>query len=261
LRCPNILIVSDDLDLPLGTLRLRQSGGAGGQRGVRNIIQHLGTNEFDRVRFGIGRPPGKMDPAAYVLQDFQGDDQILAQEVVDQAASAVEVWLREGIEAAMTRYNGDVRAAQDTSLQVDPEAELAKFQRAHELAPNDPGPIDRIIGILKRLGRVAEAADWHLKAAELFEARGKAEKAITQRERAASLQPQRLDLHRQIAAAYLETGNKRKAVQRLLSLAAYLDAHNRPDEALAAVAEALVINPEHPKGLAMAEKLRTRQPD
>lgn len=106
-----IIIIHDDLDLPLGTLRLRKTGGAGGQRGLRNIIQHFGTQDFARARFGIGRPPGRMDPAAYVLQPFHGDDVILAREVVDRAADAVETWLVDGIELAMTRHNGSVEDA------------------------------------------------------------------------------------------------------------------------------------------------------
>jgi PTH1 family peptidyl-tRNA hydrolase len=105
---PRILIISDDLDIPLGTIRLRKAGGAGGQGGMKNIIQHLGTQEFNRVRLGIGRPPGKMDPKDYVLQAFKGDDAILAAEVVERAAKAVETWLTEGIELAMTRHNGSI---------------------------------------------------------------------------------------------------------------------------------------------------------
>lgn len=110
----NIIVASDDLDLPLGTLRLRLAGGHGGQNGVRSIIQHLGTNDFNRARLGIGRPPGKMDPAAYVLKPFAGDDAILAEQVVDRAADAIELWLTDGIELAMTRYNGSL---------IEPETE------------------------------------------------------------------------------------------------------------------------------------------
>lgn len=105
---PRILLVSDDLDIPLGTVRLRKSGGAGGQGGLKNVIQHLGTQDFNRLRFGIGRPPGKMQPRDYVLSVFKGDEAILAVQVVDRAADAVETWLTEGIELAMTRHNGSV---------------------------------------------------------------------------------------------------------------------------------------------------------
>lgn len=103
-----LLVISDDLDIPLGTLRLRKAGGAGGQGGLKSIIQHLGSQDFNRLRFGIGRPPGRMDPKDYVLQAFRGDDAILAAEVVSRAAQAVEAWLTDGIELAMSRYNGGV---------------------------------------------------------------------------------------------------------------------------------------------------------
>ncbi len=105
---PRILVISDDLDIPLGTIRMRKAGGAGGQGGMKNVIQHLGTQEFNRVRLGIGRPPGKMAPKDYVLQAFKGDDAILASEVVERAAKAVETWLVDGIELAMTRHNGSI---------------------------------------------------------------------------------------------------------------------------------------------------------
>lgn len=107
----HLLTISDDLDLPLGTLRLRKNGSAGGQGGLKSIIQHLGGNQnFNRVRFGIGRPPGKMAAKDYVLGGFKGDDAILVEEVVTRAANAVETWLTEGIDLAMTKHNGDVNA-------------------------------------------------------------------------------------------------------------------------------------------------------
>ncbi len=103
-----LMVIADDLDLPLGALRLRKTGSHGGQNGVRSIIQHVGTQDFSRARCGIGRPPGKMDPAAYVLRPFEGDDAITAQIVVGRAADAAETWLRDGIDVAMTRHNGSV---------------------------------------------------------------------------------------------------------------------------------------------------------
>jgi PTH1 family peptidyl-tRNA hydrolase len=105
---PRILIISDDLDIPLGTVRMRKSGSAGGQNGMKSVIQHLGTQEFNRLRFGIGRPPGKMQPKDYVLGVFKADDAILASQVIDRAADAVETWLTDGIELAMTRHNGSI---------------------------------------------------------------------------------------------------------------------------------------------------------
>ncbi len=102
----HILVVHDDLDLPLGTLRLRETGSSGGQNGLKHILQRLGTQDIPRVRLGIGRPPGRMDPVDYVLTPFKGDDEILAAEVQDRAAAAIETWLSEGIEMAMSRHNG-----------------------------------------------------------------------------------------------------------------------------------------------------------
>jgi PTH1 family peptidyl-tRNA hydrolase len=106
-----VLIVCDDLDIPLGTLRMRKSGSSGGQNGMKHIIERLGTQEINRVRLGIGRPPGRMDPADYVLTPFKGDEDILAAEVVDRAVDAIETWLTDGIEIAMTRFNGSIESA------------------------------------------------------------------------------------------------------------------------------------------------------
>ncbi|MBT3322857.1 MAG: aminoacyl-tRNA hydrolase [Anaerolineae bacterium] len=101
----NLILAHDDLDLPFGDLRLRPGGGAGGQKGVKSTIQRLGTNDFSRLRLGIGRPPGRMDPAAYVLQDFaRGDAQILS-ETLDRAADAVFAFLEDGIDKAMNSFN------------------------------------------------------------------------------------------------------------------------------------------------------------
>ncbi|MFO7741524.1 MAG: aminoacyl-tRNA hydrolase [Anaerolineae bacterium] len=103
-----VLVVYDDLDLPLGTTRLRPSGGAGGHRGMRSIINQLGSGDFPRLRIGIGRPPGRMDPADYVLQDFSAAEESLAEEALEQAVDAIETWLVEGIDEAMSRYNRSV---------------------------------------------------------------------------------------------------------------------------------------------------------
>lgn len=100
-----VLVVHDDLDLPLGTLRLRPGGSSGGHRGVKSVIQHLGGQEFPRLRLGIGRPPGRMDPAAYVLQDFSAQEEELLDEALERAVAAIETWLNDGIDAAMTRFN------------------------------------------------------------------------------------------------------------------------------------------------------------
>lgn len=110
----NLIVVHDELDIAFATLRLRQKGSAGGQNGVKDIIRHLGTQEFARVRCGIGRPPGKMDPGAYVLKPFGGDDAITAHLLMERAADAVETWLTDGIELAMTRHNGSIEEKKPT---------------------------------------------------------------------------------------------------------------------------------------------------
>lgn len=103
-----LIVVYDDLDLPSGTVRLRPEGGSGGQNGMRDVIQHLGTREFARLRMGIGRPPGRMDPVDYVLQDFSKDEWEVMQVALDTAVDALETWLADGIQLAMSRYNGPV---------------------------------------------------------------------------------------------------------------------------------------------------------
>jgi peptidyl-tRNA hydrolase, PTH1 family len=101
-----ILVVHDDLDLESAKLRLRRNGGSGGQNGVKSIIQHLGSPDFHRARIGIGRPPGRIDPAAYVLQDFTPDEEEIFAVLRERVCDAIECWLFEGMEAAMNLYNG-----------------------------------------------------------------------------------------------------------------------------------------------------------
>jgi PTH1 family peptidyl-tRNA hydrolase len=103
-----ILVIYDDLDLPPGTLRIRSKGGSGGHKGMTDIIRRLGTQDFPRIRFGIGRPPGRMDPAAFVLRRFDDDDVPLVEQTVERAVKAVETWLTDNIDIAMNRYNGPV---------------------------------------------------------------------------------------------------------------------------------------------------------
>lgn len=101
----DLVVVYDDLDLPQGKLRLRPEGGHGGHNGMRSIIEELGSIAFPRLRVGIGRPPGRMDPMDYVLQDFSADEETLMAEVRARAASALERWLQDGIVAAMNEFN------------------------------------------------------------------------------------------------------------------------------------------------------------
>ncbi|MCC7118794.1 MAG: aminoacyl-tRNA hydrolase [Anaerolineales bacterium] len=103
----NLLVAHDDLDLPFGTLRIRPGGGPGGQRGMASTIEKLGTQEFPRLRLGIGRPPGRMDPKDYVLQDFSKDETKALPEVLDRAADATIEFMLKGLNAAMNKFNGD----------------------------------------------------------------------------------------------------------------------------------------------------------
>ena len=100
-----LLVVFDDLDLPFGVIRLRADGGAGGHNGMRSIIQHLGGNQFARLRIGIGRPPGRMDPTAFVLQDFGRDETTELDALLDRAGQAIDTFLAAGITAAMNEFN------------------------------------------------------------------------------------------------------------------------------------------------------------
>lgn len=118
-----LIVISDDLDIDLGTLRLRPKGGAGGQKGVKHIIQQLGTPEFARMRFGIGRPPGRMDASKYVLRRFHDDDAILVQETIDRAVRAVEDWIRHGLDYAMNRHNGTAEEAAQRFADTPPSPE------------------------------------------------------------------------------------------------------------------------------------------
>jgi PTH1 family peptidyl-tRNA hydrolase len=102
----NLIVAHDDLDLPFGTIRIRPSGGPGGQRGMASAIEHLGTKDFPRLRLGIGRPPGRMEAKDYVLQDFSKDDQNLLPEVLDRAAAAALEFVVKGLNAAMNKFNG-----------------------------------------------------------------------------------------------------------------------------------------------------------
>ncbi len=104
-----MLVAHDDLDLPFGTIRLRPGGGPGGQKGVASAIERLGTQDFARLRFGIGRPPGRMDPADYVLQDFSGSQQEILGEVLARGVKAALMFVTEGLDRAMNKYNGEPR--------------------------------------------------------------------------------------------------------------------------------------------------------
>jgi PTH1 family peptidyl-tRNA hydrolase len=102
-----ILVCVDDIDIPLGHVRLRARGTSGGQRGLQSIIDHLGTNFFPRLRIGIGRPVGARAATDHVLQNVpEGDEQEIIGMALDRAVDAVETFVAEGIVLAMSRHNG-----------------------------------------------------------------------------------------------------------------------------------------------------------
>lgn len=104
-----LIVAHDDLDLPVGTLRLRPGGGSAGQKGIASTINKVGTQNFPRLRIGIGRPPGQMVAADYVLQDFSKADQEIMAPTLDRAVDAIKLFVREGLDAAMNQFNGSLQ--------------------------------------------------------------------------------------------------------------------------------------------------------
>jgi PTH1 family peptidyl-tRNA hydrolase len=104
----NLLVAHDDLDLPPGTIRIRPDGGSAGQKGMSSILERLGTDDFPRLRLGIGHPPGQMQAPEYVLQDFSNADLTVISETLDRAVQAVLTFVSEGLDVAMNKYNGIV---------------------------------------------------------------------------------------------------------------------------------------------------------
>lgn len=100
----DLLVIYDDLDLPLGRVRMRPAGGSGGHKGMASIIQAIGTDRFARIRIGIGRP-SHGDAADYVLDDFSEDERIDIAQAIDRALLGIRLWLEEGTDAAMNAVN------------------------------------------------------------------------------------------------------------------------------------------------------------
>ncbi|HLF74923.1 MAG TPA: aminoacyl-tRNA hydrolase [Anaerolineales bacterium] len=105
----NVLVAHDDLDIPFGAIRLRPGGGPGGQKGMASTIEQLGSKDFPRLRIGIGRPPGRLDPAAYVLQNFSRQEMQVLPEILERAAEAALEFVVSGLEKAMNKYNGSIK--------------------------------------------------------------------------------------------------------------------------------------------------------
>jgi PTH1 family peptidyl-tRNA hydrolase len=102
----HIIAVHDELDVPFGQVRAKRGGGEGGHNGLRSMSKSLAAKEYARVRFGIGRPPGRQDPADYVLSDFAGAERKELDFLVDRAADVVEAVMLEGVEWAQNKYHG-----------------------------------------------------------------------------------------------------------------------------------------------------------
>ena len=102
----HIIVIYDDISLEVGQLRIRSKGSAGGHNGIKNIIAHLGTQEFPRIKVGVGAKPPRMDLADYVLSRFSAEDRVKMEEAFKEAVQAVQVMITEGDQAAMNRFNG-----------------------------------------------------------------------------------------------------------------------------------------------------------
>ncbi len=101
----DLLVIHDDLDLPLGQLRLKPGNGPGGHNGIRSIIETLATRQFPRLRVGIGRPPAGVDPTEFVLERFTSDERLVIDTAIARAAEAALAVVSDGLPAAMNRYN------------------------------------------------------------------------------------------------------------------------------------------------------------
>ncbi len=101
----DVIVVHDDIDLPLGAVKLKRGGGEGGHNGLRDITKALGTKDYVRVRAGVGRPPGRMDAADYVLRPFAANERADARWMIDVAADAVEAVVVSGLEPAQLRFH------------------------------------------------------------------------------------------------------------------------------------------------------------
>jgi PTH1 family peptidyl-tRNA hydrolase len=102
----HFMVIYDDVDLDFGVIRLRPDGGSAGQKGMQSIVERLGTQVFPRLRLGIGRPPGRMEAADYVLQDFSRQETELLPDLLDRATQAMFTFVKSGLTTAMNQYNG-----------------------------------------------------------------------------------------------------------------------------------------------------------
>jgi peptidyl-tRNA hydrolase, PTH1 family len=123
IELPDLLVIADDANLPLGRLRARRGGSAGGHNGFKSVAQHLGTDQFPRLRVGVGRGDGRGDLADHVLSRFDADERATIDETIARATDAAEVFVTEGIDAVMRRFNADPAKAGDEELPEDAGSE------------------------------------------------------------------------------------------------------------------------------------------
>lgn len=101
----NLLVIHDEMDIPFDVVRLKKGGGEGGHNGLRSISKSTGTRDYTRVRVGVGRPPGRMDPADHVLRDFSATERKTLPLLIDTAADAAEAVVTEGLLAAQQKFH------------------------------------------------------------------------------------------------------------------------------------------------------------
>lgn len=102
----DVILVFDEIDLPAGKIRIRKGGGAGGHRGPKSVIEHLGTKDFPRIRLGVGRPVQGRDPTGHLLSKLKGEERERFAETIERGVDALDMILAEGVDCAMNRYNG-----------------------------------------------------------------------------------------------------------------------------------------------------------
>ena len=134
----DVLVVCDDIALPVGKLRVRAKGSDGGQRGLRSVQEALGTTEYSRLRIGVGSPGEHWDAADYVLSRFKPAERAAVDDAIAQAAQAVLVWVRQGVEACMNRFNGE------------PKPEKPKKEKPARDKTDKAPPADKPAGELRK---------------------------------------------------------------------------------------------------------------
>ena len=135
----DLLVVCDDIALPLGKLRARASGSHGGQNGLRNIQEQLGTQEYARLRIGIGAPGEHLDAADHVLSRWKPSEKAVVEEAVAKGAQAVQLWVRRGIDACMNEVNGEPKPAKPKKEKPEKKDKESKTPPAENAAdPQKP---------------------------------------------------------------------------------------------------------------------------